>query len=202
MKFATTETEVHAEDLAWGELAPVSVLLSSLTNKVAARAGLTNRFATLFPLVRDYVVERCFGVPVDLEAAEVRAHLARIEIQEGIAAYLARKIGELTLERGDLEFQRAENRLSNTKPFGWRRDLPLLVAEKTVFNVVATYNSFERRFAEFLDRAPDVVRFASLGTTEQGDSYTTFRVDYLKPSGAIGFYHPDWVWCSAMPRPM
>ena len=34
---------------------------------------------------------------------------------------------------------------------------------------------------------------ASLGTTEQGDSGTQFRVDYLKPSGAIGFYHPDWV---------
>ena len=29
--------------------------------------------------------------------------------------------------------------------------------------------------------------------TEQGDSATKFRVDYLKPSGAIGFYHPDWV---------
>jgi type III restriction enzyme len=38
-----------------------------------------------------------------------------------------------------------------------------------------------------------VVRFASLGTTEQGESGTRFRVDYLKPSGAIGFYHPDWV---------
>jgi type III restriction enzyme len=38
-----------------------------------------------------------------------------------------------------------------------------------------------------------VVRFASLGTTEQGESGTQFRVDYLKPSGAIGFYHPDWV---------
>ena len=36
-------------------------------------------------------------------------------------------------------------------------------------------------------------RFASLGTTEQGESGTQFRVDYLKPSGAIGFYHPDWV---------
>ncbi len=63
---------------------------------------------------------------------------------------------------------------------------------KTVFNYVATYNNFERRFAEFLDQAPDVLRFASLGTTEQGDSATRFRVDYLKPSGAIGFYHPDW----------
>jgi type III restriction enzyme len=34
---------------------------------------------------------------------------------------------------------------------------------------------------------------AALGTTEQGESGTQFRVDYLKPSGAIGFYHPDWV---------
>jgi type III restriction enzyme len=38
-----------------------------------------------------------------------------------------------------------------------------------------------------------VLRFAALGTTEQGDSGTQFRVDYLKLSGAIGFYHPDWV---------
>ena len=45
----------------------------------------------------------------------------------------------------------------------------------------------------FLNRAKDVLRFASLGTTEQGESGTQFRVDYIKPSGAIGFYHPDWV---------
>ena len=67
-------------------------------------------------------------------------------------------------------------------------------AEKTVFNYVATYNDFERRFAVFLDKtAQDVLRFAALGTTEQGESGTLFRVDYLKPSGARGFYHPDWV---------
>jgi type III restriction enzyme len=58
---------------------------------------------------------------------------------------------------------------------------------------VATYNDFERRFAQFLDQTDDVLRFAALGTTEQGESGTQFRVDYLKPSGAIGFYHPDWV---------
>ena len=45
----------------------------------------------------------------------------------------------------------------------------------------------------FLTQAADVLRFASLGTTEQGESGTQFRVDYIKPSGAIGFYHPDWV---------
>src|SRR5262249_25115332 len=88
----------------------------------------------------------------------------------------------------------ADFRLSETRPFSWRRNLPPLEAKKTVFNYVATYNDFERRFAEFLDRkASDVLRFASLGTTEQGESGTQFRVDYLKPSGAIGFYHQDWV---------
>ena len=35
--------------------------------------------------------------------------------------------------------------------------------------------------------------FAALGTTEQGNSATTFKIDYLKRSGAIGFYYPDWV---------
>ena len=58
---------------------------------------------------------------------------------------------------------------------------------------MATYNAFERRFAEFLDRAADVVRFTAPGTTEQGASGTMFSVDYLKARGAIGFYYPDWV---------
>ena len=99
----------------------------------------------------------------------------------------------LMFEKADLQFENADFKLSETKPFSWRRNLPPLEAKKTVFNYVATYNDFERRFARFLDKAPDVARFASLGTTEQGESGTQFRVDYLKQSGAIGFYHPDWV---------
>ena len=43
-----------------------------------------------------------------------------------------------------------------------------------------------------LPGATDVVRFARLATTEQDDSARRFRVDYIKPTGAIGFYHPDW----------
>jgi len=194
LEFATTETEVHQADIAAGELPTPQNLLGSITNKVIDRAKLPNRFAELYPLVRGYVALRCFGREVDLENDAIRSHLARLDIQEGIAKYLARKIAELTIDRRAIEFERADYKLSETKPFSWRRNLPPLVAEKTVFNYVATYNDFERRFAEFLDKkASDVLRFAALGTTEQGESGTQFRVDYLKPSGAIGFYHPDWV---------
>jgi type III restriction enzyme len=194
LEFATTETEVHQAVIGAGELPPPQELLGSITNKVIDRAKLPNRFAELYPAVRDYVATRCLGQKVDLESDAIRSHLSRLEIQEGIAKYLARKIAELTMDRRAIEFERADYRLSETKPFSWRRNLPPLVAKKTVFNYVATYNDFERRFAEFLDnRAADVLRFAALGTTEQGESGTQFRVDYLKPSGAIGFYHPDWV---------
>ena len=109
------------------------------------------------------------------------------------ARYLTRKIAELAVEHRKIEFDRQDSSLSGTSPFSWRRNLPSLEAKKTVFNFVATCNDFERSFAEFLDRAEDVLRFAARGTSEQGSSGTPFRVDYLKASGAIGFYYPDWV---------
>ena len=194
LEFATTETEVHQADVAAGELPPAAEFVAGITNKVADAAKLPNSFADVYPIVRDYVVTRCFGQAVDLDGEVLRSHLARLELREGIAKYLAREIARLTIERRAVEFEKADFRLSETRPFSWRRDLPPLVAEKTVFNFVATYNRFERQFAEFLDRkAADVVRFAALGTTEQGASGTQFRIDYLKPSGAVGFYYPDWV---------
>lgn len=193
MDFAHTETEVHQADIAVGDVPPTSTILASLTNKVMRQARLTNRFAELFPTVQAYVLDRCFGRKIDPDDSVLRSHLSRLELQEGIAGYLAAEIGNLTVERRPIEFEKADFRLSQTRPFTWRRDLPPLEAQKTVFNYVATYNSFERQFAEFLDRSDDVLRFAALGTTEQGSSGTAFRVDYLKPTGAIGFYYPDWV---------
>ena len=192
VEFTTTETEVHQASIA-GEQLPAEELLTSIVNMVAAQAGLPNRFAELYPVVRQYVQGCCFGREVDLEDGNVRSHLSRLPIREGIAKYLVRQIADLTLERREVAFDKAAHHLSETKPFHWRRNLPALRAEKTVFNYVATYNNFERQFAEFLDRTPDILRFAALGTTEQGASGATFRVDYVKPSGAIGFYYPDWV---------
>jgi len=193
MEFSHTETEIHQEEVAVATIPFAQELLASITNMVIQRAKLTDVFSQLYPIVRSYVKSRCFGQIVDLDDEAIRSHLHRLVLREGIAKYLARKISELTVEKGELTFENATFQLSETKPFSWRRNLPPLEATKTVFNYVATYNDFERDFAKFLDSATDVLRFAALGTTEQGDSSTQFKVDYLKPSGAIGFYYPDWV---------
>jgi len=192
MEFATTETEVHQADIAAGTPPLVQEIIASITNKVIKTAKLTGVFDDLYPIVKSYLSSRCFGSEIDLEATDIRLRLRDPMLQDGIAKYLARKIGELTAEIRPIEFESKDFRLSETSPFTWRRNLPLLSCDKTIFNLVATYNDFEKDFARFLDSATDVLRFASLGNTEQ-ESGTCFRVDYLKPSGATGFYYPDWV---------
>lgn len=192
MKFATTETEVGRTAVAAQEL-PHAELVTGITKLLGEYTGITRQFSILYPIVSKYIQSRCFGVVVSLGDHRVRQFLSQLEVREAIAQYLALAVSSLTIERHQVELVDAGYHLSATKPFSWRRDLPPLQVSKTVFNFVATYNSFEREFAMFLDSCGDISRFAALGTTEQGSSGTTFRVDYVKPGGAIGFYYPDWV---------
>ena len=79
LEFATTETEVHQTDITAGELPPAHELLARITNLVIDQAKLPNRFAELYPTVRDYVATRCFGKAVNFEDQVLRSHLSRPE---------------------------------------------------------------------------------------------------------------------------
>jgi len=186
MEFATTDTEVHKTDILPGEPPLSQELISSITNKVMAVARLLNVFSKLFPIVNSYVEKRCFGKEIDLEDENIRNHLRDPNLQQGITQYLAKEIGLLTAVKRDVQFEDAKFKLSETKPFVWRRQH--LTCNKTVFNYVATYNPFETAFANFLEECSDILKFAALA-----EHFTRFRVDYLSPSGAIKFYYPDFV---------
>ena len=193
MEFGTLGVGVHEKDVDFADLPIVQDLLSAIAKKVIARASLDGSFfAQVVQMIKEYVGSRCFGQRIDLDDKKVRQHLRRPDLQDGIVRYLATEIGRLA-PSGRKSGSKAEHKLASTRPFQWRRNLPLIVAKKTVFNLVATYNNYEKAFAKFLDEAPDVRRFAALGTTSQGESNSQFRVDYLKLNGAIGFYFPDWV---------
>ena len=193
LAFAMTDTPV--EEVEVGDPPPSREVLARITTRVAELAGLarSGRFGALYSVVRRYVTEVCFGRPLDPDEEWVRSALWRANIREGIAKYLAREVGGVITVEREVEFRDGARRLSETRPFHWRRNLPLMEAQKTVFNLVATYNDFERQFAKFLDAAEDVRRFSALAATEQGSAGVVFRVDYLKTSGAIGFYYPDWI---------
>lgn len=164
-----------------------SELVAIIVRKTEKAAALTSAFATLYPLIKSYLSQRCFGTPVDLEDENVRRFLANPVTQDRIATFLGQKLGNIVTERKPLTIEATPIRLSQTPPFLWHRQHEPM--EKTIFNEVATFNSFETAFARFCaDKCKDVRRFAALAET-----FTGFWVDYLKPSGAIGRYYPDWV---------
>lgn len=75
--------------------------------------------------------------------------------------------------------------LSETRPFPWSR--PTLAADKCIFNLVPCDNDFEKEFAQFLQKAPDVQRFAKL--PEQFG----FAIEYTDSAGNLRYYEPDFV---------
>jgi type III restriction enzyme len=79
--------------------------------------------------------------------------------------------------------------LSETPPFPWSR--PTTEASKSIFNLVPCDNEFEKEFAQFLEKAPDVQRFAKL--PEQ----FAFAIEYTDSVGNLRYYEPDFVALTA-----
>jgi len=186
MTFATTDTTVHAE-----RIIPEHPLLSqeslrNITQDIERRLNLNGHFAELYRIVKGYVQRRCFGIEVNLDSDNIKRRLRDPMLQDGIATFLSRKIADLATQERAIEFEDAAFHLSQTLPFTWRR--LYLACDKTIFNECAVFNDLEARFAQFLDGASDILRFAALA-----ESYTRFRVDYLSSTGAIKFYYPDFI---------
>jgi type III restriction enzyme len=190
--FATTETTIHTAVIIPERPLLSQDFLRDITHAIQRRLNLNGHFAELYRIVKGYVGRRCFGVEVNLDSEDIKRRLQESMLQEGIATFLSQEIAELSTQERAIEFEDAAFRLSQTKPFTWRRlHIP---CEKTIFYECAVFNDLEARFAQFLDAAPDVLRFSALA-----ESYTRFRVDYLSTTGAIKFYYPDFVTVQQTP---
>ena len=79
----------------------------------------------------------------------------------------------------------ATPRYSKGSLFTWSH--PTLEADKTVFNLVAADNKYEKAFAAFLQNAPDVARFAKI------PERFGFTIAYTDSAANLRYYEPDFV---------
>jgi type III restriction enzyme len=187
MEFATTATYLGTVRIDPAEIPTSNELLSYITGEVIKRAALTGaNFSELYPFVKRYVSEKCFGETIDIEDNKVRNRLADPDVQNAIISLVAKVVGNASVMKDPITLKSSKIRLSDTAPFVWRRKH--LTCKRTIFNYVATYNQFESNFAEFLDAAPDIERFASFA-----ERNVKFKIDYIASRGAIRFYYPDFV---------
>ena len=94
----TAEAAAHGYTLGDIEITDPRVplageVLASIVHRTQAKAGLTFEFATLAPLVEQYLRGRCFGEIVDLEDEQVRRFLRREDVRDAVASELAPALG-------------------------------------------------------------------------------------------------------------
>jgi type III restriction enzyme len=153
--------------------------------RIAQDVKLPSQFSVLAPKVREFLETKAFGEPVALnEPAMIKA------ISSNVAQYVTVKtfvdaLRKLVISELEPQLLHAGRLLSETPPFPWSR--ATLAADKCIFNLVPCHNEFEKEFAQFLQKAPDVQRFAKL--PEQFG----FAIEYTDSVGNLRYYEPDFV---------
>lgn len=155
----------------------------------AAKAGgvgnLEGSFATLAPLVRDYLATRVFDREVELQDKVVLRRLAENDAQQLVIGAFGRAIRALAIAEREATITESAFRVSETPAFPWSRKT--LDAGRTVFNLTPVDNDLEARFSRFLDGAADVAAFAKLTMNSR------FALEYISTAGALRYYYPDFV---------
>jgi type III restriction enzyme len=98
-------------------------------------------------MVRDYLKERVFERPVELEDKVILRRLAENDAEALVVGACGEAIRSLSITESAF-------RVSDTPPFPWSRQT--VEGERTVFNPTPVDNALGARFARFLDRASDV----------------------------------------------
>ena len=159
-------------------------VISYYANRIIAETNLPGHFDVIAGKVREFFARRAFDQPVDLDNNALAPVLARQAVGFLTVQGFARAIRPLTRQEREPVITTPARCLSETEPFPWSR--PTCPARKTIFNLVAADNEFEREFAQFLEAAPDVARFAKL------PDRSGFHIQYIANTGNLRHYHPDF----------
>lgn len=160
-------------------------VMSYYARRIAQDLKLPSQFAAIVPKVREFLERKAFGKAVDLESKEIIKAIANNVAQYVTVKTFVQALRSQIVEELSPELVHAGRALSETPGFPYSRST--MPAKKTVFNVVAVENEFERRFAKFIEDAEDVVRFSKL--PEQFG----FAIEYMDSMSSLRYYEPDFV---------
>ncbi len=167
------------------EVQTAQEVISYYAKRIATEVKLPSQFAALVPKIKEFLQDYAFGGQVDLaEPVIIKAISHKVAQHITLKAFVG-ALREAVVQEQTPILEQAGRKLSSTEGFPWSR--PTLAAAKTVFNRVAADNEYEKDFARFLEKAPDVVRFAKL------PERFNFVIPYTDSVANLRYYEPDFV---------
>ncbi|KXV14836.1 type III restriction endonuclease subunit R [Acetobacter malorum] len=151
---------------------------------------LVGGYDQLYPKVKNFIRDDLFVTSVDLDDPVVLRNLSEPEVSKIVFDSFRKAINALTIHDSGSSRIEGYIRLRDTRPFRTepRKFLP---AKRSVFNKIVGENNadgLEMDFAAFLEKAaPDVQSFA------KNYMAVGFKLDYVKASGELSTYTPDFL---------
>nr|WP_276976604.1 DEAD/DEAH box helicase family protein [Ferrimicrobium acidiphilum] len=160
-------------------------VIAYYAKRISEELRLPGQFAALVPKVREFLELKAFGLRIDIDTPEMLKILGSNPVQYVTIDQFVKGLRRVVTERKDPELIGPGVRLSQTEPFPFSRET--FAAHKSVFNLVACANPFEKEFAEFLDQSEDVQSFAKI------PERLGFSVEYTDSVANLRHYFPDFV---------
>ena len=164
-------------------------LIGYYAKRIASELKLPSQFAVLVPQVRRFFAEKAFGKTVDLNDSTIIKAMNRNVAMYVVINEFAKALKHALIEPAEPQLLKPTRPLAECPPFPWSEagNRTVANASKTVFNLVACDNDFERRFALFLEGASEVAAFAKL------PSQFGFAIVYVDNAANMRYYYPDFV---------
>ena len=159
-------------------------VVSYYAKLIAQDLKLPSQFASLVPRVRAWLLA-AFSGPIDLDTPEGIRAIAQPLVAHVVKKEFARALRPLLIEEQTPHVVGDARPLSETPGYPWTR--PTTTSDRTVFNLVACDNGFEKTFADFLHACPEVVRFSKL------PERFGFSIPYTDAALRLRYYEPDFV---------
>lgn len=182
----TTDEVTHTTVLDGAIASDYRSVIGYFAQTILKELRLYAAYDLLYPKVQEFVQTKLFGRVVDLEDPNTIRNLSEPNTSRTIFDTFKTAVNELTIkDTGNAEI-RDSIKIRNMRPFVVK-DQKHLTAKKSVFNKIVGDSVLELRFAQFLERCPDVVSYA------KNYFALNFKIDYIDALGNIANYYPDFV---------
>lgn len=180
-----TQDKLFSKEYSIPEPQTAGEVISYYAKRIAQDVKLPSQFSVLAPRVRDFLENKAFGQPVDLDKPDMLRAIASNVCQHVTLTCFTKALRQMVIEELEPLLLSPGRALSTTPPYPFARKH--FTSDKTIFNFVAPDNNFEYKFAEFLHDCKDVEAFAKLPKS------FAFAIDYTDSALNLRYYEPDFV---------
>ena len=161
-------------------------IIGFLTQTILKELRIQFVYDLIYPKVQEFIEEKLFGKKVDLNDSNTLRNLQERKTNQLIVDTFKKGINNLTIQKTSENKINDYIKIKETRPFTCK-DQKHLNSKKSVFNKIVGDNGLELRFAQFLERSPDVISYSKIYYA------INYKIPYIDNIGAIANYYPDFV---------